>query len=263
MDNLNVNELEQSAVRALAVGCGYNLYVCDSVDSTNNELKRWAAKGSEGGCVLMAREQTAGKGRLGRSFFSPRKGLYYSLLLRPNTPPEETLYFTTAAAVAVCRAIEAASGRQAQIKWVNDVYLGERKVCGILTESSLSGGLTEWAIIGIGINITPPKGGFPDEIAGRACAIFDNEEDCPAGFANLLAARLSCELEKALSEPRAENIAEYRRRSFIVGRDITAVDGGRERRCRVLSIDDKAELEVRYENGELGRLYSGEISVKL
>lgn len=255
------NRLDENEIRSIA-RCGFDIHVSDSVDSTNNVLKRLAAEGTPSGYMLFAREQTAGRGRLGRSFFSPECGIYVSLLLRPLTPPERTLFFTTSAAVAVCRAIERETDLKAQIKWVNDVYIGSRKVCGILTEASVANGVTDWAVIGIGVNVTPPKGGFPPEISDRACALYEAGK-CPDGAINRLAAAIAEELEKVLSEQHSVTAEEYRRRSMVVGMEVTAIDGGHERKCKVLDIDSEAALLVEYDDGTNGKLYSGEVSIKL
>jgi BirA family biotin operon repressor/biotin-[acetyl-CoA-carboxylase] ligase len=255
------NQLNESKIRELAGDIGFDIHVRKTVGSTNDILKKLAAEGAPHGLMLMAQEQTAGRGRLGRSFFSPKSGIYLSFLLRPQTPPQQTLFFTTSSAVAVCRAIERVTELKAQIKWVNDVYIGGRKVCGILTESAIANGVTEWAVVGIGVNITPPEGGFPDEIANRACALF--EDEAPEGFANRFAAALAEELWAVLSEPHAVTAAEYRARSLVIGMEVTACDGGREERCTVLDVDDSAALLVRLADGREKRLCSGEVSIKL
>lgn len=116
--------------------CRFDLQVQTEVTSTNTLLKAQAEQGAPEGTVLIAESQTAGKGRLGRHFTSPPgTGIYFSLLLRPHCTAEKSLFITTTAAVAVCEAIEQVTGLNPQIKWVNDVYLNEKKVCGILTGS--------------------------------------------------------------------------------------------------------------------------------
>lgn len=255
--------LDEAVINSLAaqLGCRYEVHTVEEIDSTNNELKRLAAEGAPEGYVLMARSQTAGKGRLGRSFFSPKSGIYTSLLLRPMTAPEKTLFFTTAAAVAVCRAIEQTSGVKTQIKWVNDVYIGERKVCGILTESAIESGVTSRAVIGIGVNIAHPRGGFPAEISDRACAIFDG---CPPeGFENTFAAALVSELYNIFSSGEYLSVDEYRRRSMVLGRQLSVSGAdGRERACTAVDIDDTGALIVEYTDGTRGRLFFGEVSIK-
>lgn len=239
----------------------YRVYLADKLGSTNDELKRLADEGAPHGTVLIAREQTAGKGRMGRSFFSPESGLYMSLLIRPDQAAENALFFTTSTAVAVCRAIEKTTAHTALIKWVNDIYINGKKVCGILAESSISGAVADKTVIGIGINITAPAGGFPEEIAQRAGALFDGK--APKGFYETLAAAVTDELFYAVNAPHDEISAEYRRRSLMIGRFVTAQTGGSERVCRVLDITADTALVVEYENGERGQIQSGEVRIIL
>ena len=151
--------------------CGSNFYypqVFPVLPSTNDTVKALAAEGAPEGVVVLAEAQTAGKGRMRRQFFSPDgTGIYMSILLRPKLAAEDALFITTAAAAAVADAIEAATGENAGIKWVNDVYLRGLKVCGILTEGALGleEGNLEYAVLGIGINAIAPQNGFPEEIS--------------------------------------------------------------------------------------------------
>ncbi|MBR3867133.1 MAG: biotin--[Butyricicoccus sp.] len=150
------------------IGC--ELLVLDEVDSTNTRIKQEYAAQKPDGFTLIARQQTAGRGRLGRTFASPASdGLYLSVLLRPNLPPEQINFITTAAAVAVCRAIEAVAGFTPGIKWVNDILMHGRKLCGILVEAGFTGGGTlDYAVLGIGINLRFDPAAHPAlaEIAG-------------------------------------------------------------------------------------------------
>lgn len=155
-----------------------------SLDSTNAEALRRAVDGAPEGTVIVAEEQTAGRGRRGRSFFSPAgTGIYLSILVRPALAAERAHLLTCSAAVAVAEAIEACAGVDASIKWVNDVYCRGKKVAGILTEGSfdLEGGVLQHAVVGIGVNVRPPHAGFPAEIAERAGAVL------PASDVTLLA----------------------------------------------------------------------------
>ena len=148
------------------INCESEIILLDEIDSTNNFLKQKAESGEKSGTVIIAKRQTGGKGRLGRSFFSPQGGMYLSILLRPQISAEKSLFITTAAAVAVCRAIEKVSNKKSGIKWVNDVFIDNKKVCGILTEASLdfeTGGLY-YAVVGIGVNLYYPKNSFPNDI---------------------------------------------------------------------------------------------------
>ena len=144
-----------------------DISVFSSVTSTNTILKEMAEQGAKEGTVIIAEEQTAGRGRTGKQFYSPKgTGIYISILLRPDIPAEESLFLTTSAAVATARAIEDVSDKRALIKWVNDIYLEDKKACGILTEGAFNveTGKLDYAIVGIGINVCIPDGGFPDNI---------------------------------------------------------------------------------------------------
>ena len=161
------------------------------LDSTNAEALRRAVDGAPEGTVIVAEEQTAGRGRRGRSFFSPAgTGIYLSILVRPALAAERAHLLTCSAAVAVAEAIEACAGVDASIKWVNDVYCRRKKVAGILTEGSfdLEGGVLQHAVVGIGVNVRPPHAGFPAEIAERAGAVqqrkgsFHEQLSCACGL---------------------------------------------------------------------------------
>ncbi|MBR6501944.1 MAG: biotin--[Clostridia bacterium] len=152
-----------------------NLFAFKKIDSTNIYAKTLASEGYKDGTVVVAREQTAGKGRLGRTFFSKRGGLYFSVILRPYKSLNDTVFITTAAAVAAARAIEKVSGKKCEIKWVNDIYINNKKVCGILTEGAITpDGSLDYAILGVGINLFAPKGGFPSNLP-LAGSVFDKK----------------------------------------------------------------------------------------
>ena len=213
--------------------------------------------------MLIAESQTAGKGRLGRHFTSPPgTGVYFSLLLRPHCTAEKSLFITTTAAVAVCEAIEQVTGLNPQIKWVNDVYLNEKKVCGILTEASVdfeNGGLN-WAVLGIGINIAVPEEGFPEEIRSIAGAIFDGP--CPVEMRSRISAAVISRFF-ALYKNLGSNafIESYRSHSFLTGRAITFSLGEETYRGVVTGISDEAHLLVRLDSGEERAFSAGEVQI--
>ncbi len=212
----------------------------------------------------MAEEQTAGRGRRGRSFYSPKgTGLYLSILLRPKQHAEAALQITTAAAVATAEAIEQVSGLPCEIKWVNDIYREGKKLCGILTEASLdveSGGLN-YAILGIGINALPPAGGFPPELRGIAGSVFEGrgEADLRCRLAAALLDRFAGYYRELGSE---RCFAEYRRRSLVLGKRVTVFSGG-EAQGEALALDLERDysLRVRWDDGLESCLNSGEVSV--
>lgn len=243
----------------------FNLKVYKTISSTNTVLKELAAEGAPEGTILIASEQTSGRGRMNRKFYSPTgTGLYMSILLRPRMNAEEALFLTTAAAVAVARVIEEISGKTAGIKWVNDVFVEGKKVCGILTEASFdmeSGGL-EYAISGIGLNISSPEGGFPDEIKDIASAIFD-KESVPKDAKNRITAgiiKYFTEYYETLSQRTFFD--EYVRRSIIIGHDIKVTGRGEPRAAKALAIDENCNLKVQYEDGSQELLSSGEVSIR-
>lgn len=248
-------------LRALLSTDGLQLQGYSSVESTNALCKAAAEHGAPEGTVILADHQHGGRGTRGRSFYSPcGTGLYMSILLRPTLPAEACLSVTTAAAVAVCRAIERVSPQTAQIKWVNDVYCGGNKVCGILTEAALApqtGGVS-YAVLGIGINVCDPDGGFPEELKGIAASVFGKER----GDRALLAAAVLdafFELYPRLGE--GAHIAEYRRRSMLDGRTVTVSTPDGVREATVCGIDEQCRLQVRYANGEDARLCSGDVQL--
>jgi BirA family biotin operon repressor/biotin-[acetyl-CoA-carboxylase] ligase len=184
-------------------------------------------------------------------------------VLRPALPAAEAIRLTTAAAVAVCRAVEAEVGVPCAVKWVNDVFVRGKKVCGILTESALApDGSLAWAVLGIGINVCPPPGGFPPEIADVAGAV------CPAPVPGLRA-RLLCAVERELI-PLYAGLAEnshrdeYARRCLAVGRTVRAAAAdGTETDVFVRDIDGECRLLVRRPDGTEAALSCGEIRIKL
>lgn len=241
------------------------LNIKDRVTSTNDVMKDAAEKGAAEGTVIIANEQIKGKGRLGRSFFSPTSGVYISILLRPRMLAEDSLMITTCAAVAVCEAIEAVCDRKCGIKWVNDIFIDGLKVCGILTEASVdfeTGGL-QYAVLGIGINIANPPDRFPDDLKGIAGALFDSMP-AHADIKNRICAALLNSFFKYYENLSARDfMAEYKRRSILIGRKINIIRADSKTPAEVIGIDDNARLEVRYTDGSNGVISTGEVSVRL
>lgn len=243
----------------------FDIEVNDVVDSTNTQLKIEAGNGAPEGRVIIANEQTAGRGRMNRSFYSPSNtGVYMSILLRPKITAQESLFLTTAAAVAVANSIEKVSGCDAKIKWVNDIFCNDRKVCGILTEATLdieSGGL-QYAVVGIGINITAPKDDFPSELDGVATSIFDNDGYYVEAKSKLVALILD-EFWQYYQDISSRNfLDEYRRRSNIIGKEVSVHYANKVERALVLGIDDQCHLTVKTANGAVKSLSSGEVSIR-
>jgi len=243
-----------------------------TVTSTNTVLREMAQKGAPEGLVLVAEEQTSGKGRHGRAFFSPAgHGAYFSLLLRPGSKAGDAALITSAAAVATAQAIEEVTGIRVGIKWVNDLCLDKKKVCGILTEATfgIESGIIESVILGIGINVTRPEKGYPGTLEDVARPLKDvtvltkktwGKEDKRC---RLIAKTLDNFWKYYLNLAGREFLDEYRARSIVLGRSIYVLSGDERVPAHALSIDDDCRLIVRYKNGETAALNSGEVSVRV
>ncbi len=239
--------------------------ICACVDSTNTAARLSAMDGAAAGLAIVADRQTAGRGRRGRSFFSPAgTGLYISLLLRPTDPAAKAASLTAVAAVATAEAIEAVSGQPVGIKWVNDLWRGNRKIAGILTEGAVTPrtGRLDYAVIGVGINLCAPPDGFPPELDGVAGTVFDRpvtgEERCR------LATEVLNRLWTRCNAPADATVPEqYRRRSVLTGRTVTVEQGDARYDAAVRGIDDAYRLLLTLPDGRSVALQSGEVSVRL
>jgi len=246
-----------------------------SVDSTNNVLKLMASNGHRKPRVCISEEQTAGRGRRGRSFYSPKNtGIYISFLLFPDIPISEAAMFTTIAATAEAIAIEKVSSLPVDIKWVNDIWMRGKKVSGILTEASASveDGSLEYVIVGVGINLYEPEGGFPEEIKDIAGAVYT--ETVPVeNLRNNIASELIIQFMKyyEAGTDSSEFLSDYEKRCFVIGRDVTLISPDHEKLNKdekdpvvhVLGINNKCHLHVRHEDGSEEFLSGGEISIRV
>lgn len=242
----------------------FNIAVMDEVGSTNSLLKEEARTGAKEGRVLVAKKQTEGRGRLGRSFFSPKKGLYLSFLLRPNISFRESLLLTTIAAVSVMEAIKEVTGKSAGIKWVNDVYLDGKKICGILTEAEadVENGSLAYAVVGIGINITEPDEGVPEELKDIAGFLYDREGSPKGILTKLTAAVIQRYFYYYERLPEHYFIEEYKKNQILIGKEIYVISPEMKKKAMVLGVDDEARLLVEYEDGNRDSLFTGEVSVR-
>ncbi len=250
------------AVISRAGDGGFALEVHDRIGSTNDRAKQLAAEGAGKVCVIADRQES-GKGRMGRSFFSPPgTGLYLSLVLRPSLRGEDAALLTTFAAVAVAETVEAMTGAKAAIKWVNDVYVGGKKVCGILTEGSVdfeSGGFS-YAVVGIGVNLR--KCVRPPELASVATDL-ESETGVRVDrslFASALLRRFA-DVERVLRE--RSFLDAYRARCFVLGKDVTVFRGSERFSARAVDVGPRGELLVDPGDGVLRALQSGEVSVRV
>ena len=241
---------------------GRRLEIHEQLDSTNTWAKLMAANGVPHGYLVCAETQGEGRGRFGRRFFSPeRPGVYMSYVLRPKLHAERAVMITSLAAVAVARAIEALSGAAVGIKWVNDLYMSGRKVCGILCEAGLDfeSGAMDYVVLGIGINVARMT--FPEALQDIATSVGN---ECGRDICRCqLIAEISNQLEALY--PQLESgafMAESRARSVVIGRDVTVLRGEEQYPAHVLDIDAQGRLVVQTEDG-VKKLGTGEISLKL
>ena len=235
----------------------------NGVSSTNDVLIQMALNGEAEGTVLIADFQTAGKGRKGRSFYSPdAKGVYLSILLRPEFSPEVSVKLTPLTAVAVAEAIESVTDKKSEIKWVNDILINGKKVCGILTESSYSSIKRKFdhIVIGIGINLYRPENGYPDEIKNIATALSDNSE-CEIDVNKLIVEILNRFIKYYSLLPSVTFFKEYESRISFLGEKIKVIHFDYNEECIAEDITDEFHLIVRDKNGKVQELDSGEISI--
>lgn len=236
-----------------------------SLSSTNRVAKQFALDGAPHGTVVLAGEQTDGRGRNGRSFFSPPgTGIYMSIVLRPDLSSANAILCTTATAVAVCRAIERVRGGQCGIKWVNDIYVDGHKVCGILTEgiSGFESGHIESLVVGIGVNYCTPREAFPPDLAMIAGSLFEGE--VPQGVSrNRLVAEIINEMMDISKQLSGRSfLQEYRARSVVIGKPVQVIQGNETYKAVAEEIDDNGALWVKNEQGETKVLNSGEITLR-
>ena len=242
---------------------GRNMDVFKTIDSTNTFAKGLAQCGEAHGKVVLSEMQTNGRGRLERNFYSPgSNGIYMSLILRPRLSMESASLITSCAAVAVAEAIEAVAGIDTKIKWVNDIYAGGKKLCGILTEAGMDfeSGSLEYAVVGIGINVSTAK--FPEALRRIATSIaLESKRDFSRSA--LIAEVLNrFEAHYSAIEHRSF-LPEYIRRSNVIGQEITVIALNRTYPAVAVGIDDMARLRVRLPDGTEQLLNSGEISIRL
>lgn len=244
----------------------FKITILDSTTSTNSEARIMAENNVPEGTVIIADKQTAGRGRMGRSFSSPEGcGIYMSIILKPNFSAEKALLITTAAATSISKAIETNTEKNTGIKWVNDIYIEDKKVCGILTESVTDPktNILKYVILGIGINITEPKDGYPNEIKNIAGAIFKYGQT-PVNFRNELIAEVLNEFLKEYPYIlQKKHLDYYRKKSILIGEKVDIIKLGEIcAEATVIDINDDCSLSVKYNDGKTGIINSGEVSVK-
>lgn len=242
---------------------GRNIVSLSTVDSTNEEAKRQANAGAPNGTLVVAESQTGGKGRLGRAWVSPPgEGIWMTLLLRPDIAPHEVTLITLVVGLAICRAVRAYTGCDARIKWPNDVIIGGRKICGILTELAAETDRINYVVVGAGTNVNMEA--FPAELAAKATSLRI-ETGAPLRRAPLVRAILA-ELEtwydRLITETSADLIAPYKELCVSLNRRVCVLREGREIWGTAVDISPSGELIIETEEGEALSINSGEVTVQ-
>lgn len=260
--------MKEQILTHLSAECPWRdtLHWYDTTDSTNLQAKALARAGAPHGTVLVAGHQTGGRGRLGRSFSSPAgMGVYLSVILRPNCPPSALMHLTCAAAVAMCDAVEQAAGFRPGIKWTNDLVFKGKKLGGILTELSVDSknGLIEYAVVGIGINCRQQAEDFPPELQSIAtsAAMITGRDISPCTLAAAMIDAL-IEMDRTLLADKARILSAYRQDCITIGQEVVLLQGDRRTYGKALDVDEDGGLMVRFSNGSIRSVTSGEVSVR-
>jgi BirA family biotin operon repressor/biotin-[acetyl-CoA-carboxylase] ligase len=244
---------------------GTTMAVVGTIDSTNKYIKKNISV-LDDGFTIISEKQFSGRGRLGRTFESPEGGLYMSILLIGRQLIENVDSVTVRAAVAVKNAIKELTGLESDgIKWVNDIYCEDKKICGILAERIVRKGYCDFSVLGIGVNVTTPQKAFEGELKEIAGSISDFTK---VDFSrNELAACILNHLEKTLyvtdKDESTKILDDYRDSSVIIGREVYISNGEKTVKAKVLGIDDLASLYVQYDDGLTEILRTGEVSTRL
>ena len=258
--------MKQTILSYLPGDFPWQVHWFSTIDSTNNQAKLLAKQGAPHGTVLIAGMQTKGRGRMGRSFSSPADhGIYLSVILRPNVPAQKLLHLTCATAVAMSDAVKNVCGHRPQVKWINDLIMKNKKLGGILTELSFDAktGLVDYAVIGVGINCTQQPDDFPEELRNIAISL-QTATGTPVSREQLAAAMI-LEFQKMDADLFAQRNAimdRYRKDCITLNREVTIVRDNDQRIATALDIEDDGALKVRYQDGTVSRIQSGEAQVR-
>ncbi|MGO9203819.1 MAG: biotin--[acetyl-CoA-carboxylase] ligase [Limisphaerales bacterium] len=244
---------------------GRDIRVFKSTVSTNDVVEKLARDGVKEGAVVFAESQTGGRGRLGRKWLSPaRKGLWFSVLLRPNLPPLESTRITVASATALRRALHSHTGLEAEIKWPNDLLIHGRKTAGILTELSAELDHIKYLIMGIGVDVNLSPADFPAELRHQATSL--KAELGKPVFRPELAAAILRELDHDYARINAGRFAdiadEWEKHCSTIGRNVTIRVGDRRIRGRAEALGEEGALLLRTEHGHLERIVGGDVTIE-
>jgi BirA family biotin operon repressor/biotin-[acetyl-CoA-carboxylase] ligase len=246
-----------------------DVFYFDEIDSTNNYCKQLVAKGEKNNVLAVSSKQLIGRGRLGRVFESPCGGVYFSLLLNTEKSSEDNLLVTSAASVAVSRAIKKVCDKETQIKWVNDIYYNNKKVCGILTEGviDMEAGTIGAMVVGIGINFSTSLSAFDTELHSIVTSLYEGEENVPFTVSQTqLVATVVNELLLIWNNISWDKsfLNEYRDRSNVIGKYVDLYNDNKKKSGLVVDIDDSAHLLVKLEDtNQIIELNTGEVTLRL
>ncbi len=237
---------------------GWGVCPLDCVDSTNNTAKNMLAERAITNVALVAREQSAGRGRYTRKFASPRDcGVYFSAILTPKSE-DEVLFMTPLVAIAVCEAVSNVCQKDAKIKWVNDILVDGKKCCGILCER-VRCGEEDRVVLGIGIDLLEPEGGYDEEIKNVVCAVGEGIDD----VGNRIVARTLDNIAVLHEMFAKERIVKwYKQKSCVIGKLVTVCKPDEQSEAKAIDIDNECRLVVEYTNGEVEHLSFGEVRIK-
>jgi BirA family biotin operon repressor/biotin-[acetyl-CoA-carboxylase] ligase len=260
-DILTYGEIEEYLITDFI---GRNIYYFDSVSSTNIKAKEIAPKEQEG-TIIIAEEQTKGKGRLGRNWTSPKgKGIWMSIILKPKVDPTKVAKITLIGAAAVNQGLKDI-GINSYIKWPNDIVINGKKVCGILTEMSCELNMINYCIMGMGINVNLDKDDFDEELSKKATSlktITGNTVDRKKLLAYILNHFEELYIPFKEKGDISKTIEISKDNSILIGKEVRIIRGELEKVGRVLDIDEEGQLIVEYENGKVEEIFSGEVSVR-
>lgn len=259
-DTLSVEGIRSFLPDDLAALFDIDLYQC--VSSTNEVIKECVLPAHVPYKVVVAHEQNAGRGRRGKMFFSPKNsGVYISIACALNNPEQGLDGLTAKAGLAVCSAVKTCTKLNPKIKWVNDIYVDSKKVCGILCETKTHAGDNKMreVIIGIGINVYQPSK-VPDTLKEKIGYLSNTYV---AGLRNRLIASLLMYLHAELTNNSKRYITRYKKLSLLDGREVLVkVGASHAQHARVLGIDDMLQLQVQYDSGHVATLISSEVSIE-
>ncbi len=262
MPKRNSNRLDAEIISDFLKDKSIRPFVYDVIDSTNLELKRRIQNGDIKYRLIAADKQTLGRGRLGRSFESPEgTGIYMSLLLIPDNM-DNVLLITSAAAVAVCRAVRKLTAVKPLIKWVNDIYFNNRKICGILAEAVPDRNGKINIILGIGVNIIAYEDTFSEEVKDVAGALYTSKDEIRVSRNELISAVANEFMDIYANIGDREFLTDYKRFSMVIGKTVRYRDNGIWHEAQAVDIDGNGGLIVE-SGGEIRTLSTGEITLRL